>query len=229
MADHILIVEDDASLSEWLADFIGGQGFEVSVANRGDVAVELIKADNPDLVVLDIMLPGLDGLQVCKTVREFYTNPILMLTAFDEEADEVLGLEMGADDYLGKPVRARALLARIRALLRRGTEAAAQKADEITVGNLCIDAVNRWAKVDQQDIGVNTNEFEVLWMLAKHAGDIVSRDELLSNARGIEYDGFDRSIDIRVSRLRKRLNEAEGCKCSIKTVRGRGYVLVVDN
>lgn len=225
MNAHILIVEDDASLADWLADYLSGQGYEITLANRGDTAVEMIREDQPDLVLLDINLPGLDGLQVCKQARAFYQNPILMLTAFSEEADEVLGLEMGADDYLGKPVRARALLARVRALLRRGSEA--QQAPMV-FGNLKIDPNNRNVSVNSDSLNINPNEFEVLWLLAKNAGKVTSRDELLQTARGIEYDGFDRSIDIRISRLRKRLTEHEDCGCSIKTVRGKGYMFTRD-
>lgn len=224
--EHILVVEDDASLAAWISDYLCEHGFQVSVANRGDVAVELIEADMPDLVVLDIMLPAKNGFDVCKEVRRFYPRPILMMTARTEELDEVLGLELGADDYVSKPVKPRVLLARIKALLRRGTDQ--ENLSTRVFGQLRIDATSKTVSIDDEVVAMSVNEFEVLWLLASQAGKVVSRSELFSQLRGIDYDGFDRSIDIRISRLRKKLQDDPDHPYKIKTVRGKGYLFAGD-
>lgn len=200
--DNILVVEDDASLAEWICDYLSNHGYLVTVANRGDTAVELIAIDSPDLVILDIMLPGKNGFDVCKEVRQFYSSPILMMTACDEEADEVLGLELGADDYIAKPVKPRIMLARVKALLRR--EVSTVKDKKYSVGSFFIDAISKTVSVDNVIIPISSNEFDVLWLLSSQAGTVISRTDLVSQLRGIDYDGFDRSIDIRISRLRKK-------------------------
>lgn len=223
---HILVVEDDASLAAWISDYLSEHGFQVSVANRGDIAVELIEADMPDLVVLDIMLPAKNGFDVCRDVRRFYARPILMMTACTEELDEVLGLELGADDYVSKPVKPRVLLARINALLRRGTEQ--ESLNTRIFGRLRIDTASKTVSFDGNVITMSVNEFEVLWLLASQAGKVVSRSELFSQLRGIEYDGFDRSVDIRISRLRKKLQDDPEHPYKIKTVRGKGYLFAGD-
>lgn len=223
---HILVVEDDASLAAWICDYLCEHGFQVSVANRGDVAVELIEADMPDLVVLDIMLPAKNGFDVCKEVRRFYPRPILMMTARTEELDEVLGLELGADDYVSKPVKPRVLLARIKALLRRGTDQ--ENLSTRVFGQLRIDAASKTVCIDDNVVAMSVNEFEVLWLLASQAGKVVSRSELFSQLRGIDYDGFDRSVDIRISRLRKKLQDDPDHPHKIKTVRGKGYLFAGD-
>mgnify|MGYP000014267916 CR=1 FL=1 len=224
---HILVVEDDCSLAEWVTDYLLAQNYEVSVANRGDTAVELILDDQPDLVVLDVMLPGLSGLEVCKKVRPDFHSPILMLTACTEENDEVLGLENGADDYLAKPVRPRVLLARIEALLRRNT-AQAPLANTISIGALHIDRDSRSVSLDGSSIELSANEFDLLCILAQSAGQILPRAHLLEKLCGYDYDGFNRAIDVRISRLRKKLNDNAGCPYRIKTIRGKGYLLAQD-
>jgi len=233
--EHILVVEDDASLAQWVSDYLTDHDYQVSVANRGDTAVELIASDMPDIVILDIMLPEKDGFDVCREVRGFYPRPILMLTACTEETDEVLGLELGADDYLAKPVKPRVLLARIKALLRRTAEASVNEAaaDEVpdylrSFGGLTIDSQSKTVTLHGEVINVTANEFDVLWLLASHAGQVISRTELVSQLRGIDYDGFDRSIDIRISRLRKKLKDDPGQPFKIKTVWGKGYMFATD-
>ncbi|NTS76075.1 response regulator transcription factor [Catenovulum sp. SM1970] len=220
---HILVVEDDPSLSQWICDYLIQQNFTVSLASQGDTALELIESDNPDLVLLDIMLPVVNGFDICKTVRSTFTNPILMMTACSEETDEVLGLELGADDYLTKPIRPRVLLARIKSLLRR-SESEVQDSNTKSFGSLLIDADNKTVQYQNEMVNLTVNEFEVLWYLAENAGKVVSRDDLLSHFRGFEYDGFDRSIDIRISRLRKKLQDNVAENPKIKTVRGKGYL-----
>ncbi|VUD62812.1 Transcriptional regulatory protein RstA [Thalassocella blandensis] len=225
--EHILVVEDDVSLSEWISDYLISHGFEVSVANRGDSAVELIKVDQPDLVLLDIMLPEKNGFDVCREVREFYPSPILMMTACSEETDEVLGLELGADDYINKPVRPRILLARIHALLRRNDDKN-QLTTQLTFGDLTLDDKSKSASFKNDMVPLSSNEFDVLWLLASQAGEVISRTELVNKLRGIQYDGFDRSIDIRISRIRKKLNDDPNNPRRIKTIRGKGYLFVED-
>lgn len=223
---HVMLVEDDASLASWIADYLTSHGYLVTVASRGDQGLELIRTDSPDIVVLDLMLPGLDGIQVCKQAREFYTNPILMLTALGAESDEVQGLETGADDYLTKPVRPKVLLARIKALLRR--DGSAMNAPIILIGALSIDKMSRTLTLSGEDVKLSSHEFDLLALLASQAGAPVSRDELVTEMRGIAYDGLDRSIDISISRLRKKLGDDASRPARIKTVRGKGYMLAPD-
>ena len=237
---HILLVEDDIDHAECIADYLTARDFKVTTCHRGDEAVELIGSLNPDIVLLDGMLPGMDGLDVCKTVRATFTNPIIMITARDEEIDEVLGLEMGADDYITKPVRARVLLARIRGLLRREDKsrsedkAKQQLVDELAsngvlkFNGLVISEQTRSVILDGESIKVSSNEFDVLWFLANKAGQVVSRKELVSHFRGFDYDGFDRSIDLRISRLRKKLKDDPSEPFRIKTIWGKGYLFAND-
>ena len=232
---HIMLVEDDESLAEWFADYLSEQGYLITLATRGDVAIELIKSDQPDLVILDIMLPVKDGFEVCLTIRPFYHGPILMMTARDHETDEVLGLELGADDYLVKPVKPRVLLSRIKALFRRSpsTETTAEavmedKKNTLTFGKLFIDANSRTTTLAGTKVAISSNEFDVLWQLAEAAENVVSRKELVIQRRGIEYDGFDRSIDILISRIRKKLADDASNPYRIKTVWGKGYLFVKD-
>ena len=239
---HILLVEDDIDLAEWIADYLTAREFKVTACHRGDEAVELISSLNPDIVLLDGMLPGMDGLDVCKAVRATFDNPIIMITARDEEIDEVLGLEMGADDYITKPVRARVLLARIRGLLRREDKSRAQDSsglnqlsvDELEsngvlqFSGLVISEQARSVTLDGELIKVSSNEFDVLWFLANKAGQVVSRKELVSHFRGFDYDGFDRSIDLRISRLRKKLKDDSSEPFRIKTIWGKGYLFAND-
>ena len=223
---HVMLVEDDASLASWIADYLTSHGYLVTVASRGDDGLELIRTDGPDIVVLDLMLPGLDGIEVCKQAREFFPNPILMLTALGDESDEVQGLETGADDYLTKPVRPKVLLARIKALLRRDT--VSSNATTISIGALSIDKVSRSLTLSGEDVQLSSHEFDLLALLASQAGAPVSREELVTEMRGIAYDGLDRSIDISISRLRKKLGDNASRPARIKTVRGKGYMLAPD-
>jgi len=228
---HIMLVEDDMSLAEWFSDYLSEQGFMVTIVNRGDVAIELIEADNPDLVVLDIMLPVKDGFDICKAVRNFYHGPILMMTARDQEMDEVLGLELGADDYLTKPVKPRVMLSRIKALLRRieSTERVPVQQDNVlTFGHLTLDANSRCTVFNNEEVPISSNEFDLLWLLASEAGNTVSRDSIIQTLRGIDYDGFDRSTDILISRIRKKLGDNVKNPFRIKTVWGKGYLFVAD-
>lgn len=220
---HIFVVEDDTRLAELVRDYLTQSGFTVTHEPRGDRAVDGILAAEPDLVILDLMLPGEDGLSICRRLRPAFSGPVLMLTARGDEIDQVVGLEMGADDYVAKPVSPRLLLARIRALLRRG---APVEASRVECGSLVVDLGARSATIDGEAVDLTSSEFDLLWVLATHAGRPVSREELVRELRGIQYDGVDRSIDVRVSQLRRKLATDPRHSDRIKTVRGVGYQLV---
>lgn len=231
----ILLVEDDVRLSALVVEYLQKNGLKVETEFRGDTAVQRILDLQPDLVVLDLMLPGLDGLEVCKQVRSGYDKPILMLTAKDEDIDQVVGLEIGADDYVVKPAQPRLLLARIRALLRRSANThkdsqhpATSDNNVLDFGTLKISMSSRSVIFNEASLELSTIEFDLLWLLAQHAGQVLSRDQISESLSGIEYDGLDRSIDIRISRLRKLFQDDSSKPKGIKTVRGKGYLFVAE-
>jgi two-component system response regulator RstA len=228
---HILIVEDDQRLAELTREYLQSNGLHVSIEMDGAKAAARILQEQPDLVILDLMLPGEDGLSICRAVRGEYEGPILMLTARDDDMDQVLGLEMGADDYVCKPVRPRVLLARIRALLRRyegASEEAATDRRRLQFGPLVVDSAMREAWLKEQSIELTSAEFDLLWLLTSNAGRILSREEIFSSLRGIEYDGQDRSIDVRISRIRPKIGDDPMHPRLIKTVRSKGYLFVAE-
>ena len=233
---HILVVEDDERLAALIKDYLQKQGFIIKIEDRGDTAVERIRTENPDLVILDLMLPGKDGLAVCQSVRSDYQGPILILTAREDDMDQVAGLEMGADDYVKKPVEPRVLLARIRALLRRlekqGTldpeHVSNGKIEELVFGELCIRRSSHSVFLGEKPVELTTNEFGLLWYLASNSGEVLSRETLYHQLRGIEYDGLDRSMDVMISRLRKKLGDDSAAPRRIKTIWGQGYLFVED-
>jgi two-component system, OmpR family, response regulator len=232
MKTRILLVEDDERLANLTAEYLRKNDFEVAIEIRGDTAEARILNDDPDLVMLDVMLPGKDGFEVCRSIREKYRGVILMLTARDEDLDQILGLELGADDYVSKPVQPRLLLARIKALLRRSPSTTTPAEDnmeegemaELAFGNFRISQATRSTHLGEEAIDLTTAEFDLLWLLARHAGIILSRDDLLQQLRGIGFDGLDRSIDARISRLRRKLGDDPENPTRIKTVRGKGYL-----
>ena len=240
-AKHILLIEDDPKLSKLVREYLEINGFTVSVEMQGDRAEERILEENPDLVILDIMLPGKDGRSICRDVRPHFDGPILMLTALVEDADQIVGLEIGADDYLSKPVKPRLLLSRINALLRRTVRlremypegSPAQEKDEtplrIAVNSLVVDAGNRTVAIDEESIPLSTAEFDLLLFPAQHPGEVLSRNRLYRATRGIDYDGVDRSIDLRIARLRRKLGDDARCPRLIKSIHGEGYLLVMDS
>jgi len=223
----ILVVEDDRSLANWVSDFLIENAFEVTLANRGDEAIKLVKQDSPDLVILDINLPEKNGFTVCQEIRRFYRNPVLMLTARGDESDEVKGLEFGANDYLVKPVRAMALLARINILLGRNTVLSKDHHIQ-TFGEFKIDIDSRAAWFNGDRLELSTNDFNILWLLVENAGKVISREYILNELRNLEYDGFNRSIDVAVSRIRKKLGDDSSNPTRLKTVWGKGYMFVAD-
>ena len=232
---RILIVEDDERLASLTRDYLQNNGLTVSVESHGGAAVERIRNEQPDLVVLDLMLPGEDGLSICRRVRPQYSGPILMLTARTDDMDQILDLEMGADDYIGKPVQPRVLLARIRALMRRvieksqplvGSDPVSEGPVRVQFNELVIDRSMREAWLSGATVDLTSAEFDLLWLLASNAGRVLSREEIFTALRGIEYDGQDRSIDVRVSRIRPKIGDDPIHPRRIKTVRSKGYLFV---
>lgn len=219
---RVLLVEDDARLAQLVTEYLTGYEFAVELVTRGDAAVARFKQVNPDVVVLDLMLPGLDGMVVCRQLRALSAVPILILTAREDSYDEVSGLEQGADDFVNKPVQPRVLLARLRALMRRAQNKAAGDAGLLRFGALCITTSDRSVSWQGQPCVLSNTEYKLLLVLAESAGQVLSRDALLKKMRGIEFDGLDRSIDNCISKLRRRFDDTESEK--IKTVWGEGYL-----
>ena len=227
----ILIVEDDQKLSGLLTSYLIEHGFRAASEGRGDRAVERILNEAPDIVILDLMLPGLDGTDVCRMVRDRFDGGILMLTAKRSDVDEVLGLELGADDYVAKPVYPRTLLARIRSVLRRTRRASVDALPvntlQLTIGALKVAYTPRTVTIGEAAVHLTSTEFEVLWVLAKRAGEAVDRIELYREGLHSEYDGLDRGLDVHISRLRHKLVAAGLEASAIRAVRGVGYVLAI--
>jgi DNA-binding response OmpR family regulator len=224
----ILLVEDDLKLAALVKQYLENAGFEVASESDGNKAIETLKTFSPDLLILDIMLPGKDGLTICKEVRPFFLNPILMLTARNEDFDQVLGLEFGADDYVIKPAEPRVLLARINALLRRSQYSNTPDDAAITFGELTIDRQSREVTLEGTKIALSTHEFDLLMTLSLEAGKILNRDYLFEKLYNREYDGLDRTMDVRVSQLRRKLGDSAEEPFRIKTVWGKGYLFVAD-
>ncbi len=225
----VTLVEDDIELAKMIRSFLISEHYEVSWADNGLDAVDLILNEQPDLVVLDIMLPGIDGVEVCQQIRDKeFNSPVLMLTAKDDDLSEVSALNIGADGYLNKPVRPHILLAYIKALLRRNeTSTKPKNSGVLQVQDLSINLDAYLVHKAEMEINLTSGEFQLLAILAKSSGVPVSRDDLYQQLRGIEYDGIDRSIDLRISSLRKKLDDDIAPYHYIKTVRAQGYLLVI--
>jgi len=217
-----MLVEDDARLAELVMEYLSGYEFQVDLVTRGDMALERFRTLAPDVVVLDLMLPGLDGMVVCRKLREQSEVPILILTAREDSYDEVSGLEQGADDFVNKPVQPRVLLARLRALMRRTQSRQGHDARVLEFGTLRISTSDRTVTWRGQPCVLSNTEYKLLLVLAESAGRVLSRDALLKKMRGIEFDGLDRSIDNSISKLRRKFEDSESEK--IKTVWGEGYL-----
>jgi len=228
-AEKILLIDDDKNFTDVVSLYLKENNFDVIVEHSGAHAHARIIEESPDLVLLDIMLPEIDGLTICKQVRDKYYGPIIMLTALGDEVDEIVGLEVGADDYLCKPVKPRFLLAHIRAQLRRNViieKKQARKTLKFLSGCFEIDLNERIVKQGNCSIILTSAEYELLLLLANNLGNPLSRDELFEKIYGFEYDGIDRSIDLRICRLRKKLGDVSKESQIIKTIRNQGYMLV---
>ncbi|MEG1042154.1 response regulator [Pseudomonas sp. NUPR-001] len=223
---QVLIVEDDQRLADLTREYLQANGFDVGVEGDGGKAAARIIAEQPDLVILDLMLPNEDGLSICRKVRQQFAGPILMLTARSDDLDQVQGLDQGADDYVCKPVRPRLLLARINALLRRTEPAPSEPAQCLEFGPLRVDNSLREAWLRDERIDLTSAEFDLLWLLVSNAGRILSREEIFTSLRGVGYDGQDRSIDVRISRIRPRIGDDPEHPRMIKTIRSKGYLFV---
>jgi two-component system response regulator RstA len=220
-------VEDDEAVADLLRAYLTQEEFDVRIEARGDKAVARVMQDRPDLVLLDVMLPGKNGFTICRELRAANVDcQIVMLTAKEEPIDEVLGLELGADEYIVKPAEPRVLLARLRAVQRRSMHHPTRAFGEtLALGQFLIERANRSVSYEGRDIPVSAADFDLLWFLACNAGEVMSRDDIQSAMRGLQYDGVSRSVDTRISRLRRRLADACGDENIIKTVRPRGYML----
>lgn len=226
---HIFVVEDDTEICRLLRLFLETEGFTMSFCHHGNEAISLMRRAKPDLVILDIMLPGQNGIQVCKQAREFYPGPILMLTASEDDISELTAFKVGVDDYVRKPIKPDVLLMRLQALLRR-SQANKVEHTEITYCNeLTINASRREVLLNNKQVELHSSEIDLVLLLAQSQGSTVSRDECFRVLRGFDYDGIDRSLDMRISSLRKKIMDQKTPHRFIKTVRGVGYMLVSGN
>jgi two-component system phosphate regulon response regulator OmpR len=222
VAARILLIEDDRRLAEMVSEYLGEAGFRVSVAREGRAGLERLTREPYDVLVLDLMLPDMDGLEVCRQLRAKADTPVLMLTARGDAMDRVVGLELGADDYLPKPFEPRELLARLRAILRR--RQAGAPSNVLRFGRLEIDRGARLVRLDGVERSVTGHQFALLLALAENAGRVLSRDTLMDLVKGEALDAFDRSIDVHVSRIRVAIEDDPKTPRRILTVRGAGYV-----
>ena len=235
MAEKILVVDDEPALQDTLSYNLQRQGYEVLLAGDGAQALELARKEHPDLIILDIMLPGMDGFEVCRVLRQEMGTPVLMLTARDDEIDRVVGLEVGADDYLTKPFSMRELLARIKAMLRRvrmireEVSAGAAPAPEtpaaptLVFGDLEIDQTRREVRLKGQPVAMKPQEYELLVYLAEHRGKALARETILDELWGWEYTGDSRTVDVHIRWLRQKIEPDASNPVRIVTVRGAGY------
>jgi DNA-binding response OmpR family regulator len=219
-AQSVLVVEDETSIASFVALYLKNAGYGIRTVGTGQEALDTLARERPDLIVLDLMLPDLDGLEVCKRVRQSSDVPILMLTARDEDVDKIIGLEVGADDYLTKPFNPRELVARVKSILRRSVpERRELQTRQMTHGKLEIDAGRREVKVDGEEVQLAPKEFDLLWELLDHRGVVLTRDQLLERVWGYTFAGDTRTVDVHVRQLRRKLGDAS----PIVTVWGVGY------
>jgi two-component system phosphate regulon response regulator OmpR len=223
-AARVLIVDDDEKLNALVAEYLGRFGFDVRSVADPEAALRTLKVDPPDIVILDVMLPGMDGFTVCRRIRETSRVPIVMLTARGDVTDRIVGLELGADDYLPKPFEPRELVARVQAVLRRGS--GAEQDDLLRVGPLEVNWTSRSARLQGTVLPLTSAEFDLLALLARNRGRVLSRDRIMDETRGVDWEAYDRSIDILVSRLRQKLGDDPRQPAFIRTVRGAGYSFI---
>jgi DNA-binding response OmpR family regulator len=222
--ENILIIDDDKKLNALLSEYLQKSGFQVASAVDPQSGMKALRTTNPELIILDIMLPEKDGFEVCKEIRQEYSVPIIMLTARGDVTDRIVGLEMGADDYLPKPFEPRELLARIQSVLRRSNKI--EKKEIITCRDLSVDLKRQTMTLYGKPREITTTEFKILALLIKHPGRVYSRDTLVDTLRGIEWEAYDRSVDVLISRLRQKLDDHPKNPRFIKTVHGTGYSFI---
>ncbi|OLQ81161.1 DNA-binding response regulator [Photobacterium proteolyticum] len=224
--NKILLIEDDSEIARLTKMYLETEGYETKVIDSGDVALDGIKEFAPDVVLLDLMLPGLDGAEICRRAREFYTGMILVLTASADEMSEVTLFKLGADDYVTKPVRGHILLARIEALLRRSRPKKFKLAEGVVEKfGISLHNSSQRAFFNNKQLDLTVSEYEVLQLLFEHSGEVVSREECCKHIRGIDYNVNDRSIDMRISGLRRKLSTHNVNKAVVRTIRNKGYML----
>lgn len=229
MLEKLLIIDDDAELCEMLSEYLRKEGFEVESVQHGTRGLERARAGDYQMIVLDVMLPGMNGFDLLRELRTSSDVPVLLLTARGEELDRIVGLEIGADDYLSKPFNARELLARIRAIGRRNAReprGAGGPKQPVNVGDVELDPGSRTVTLNGKVVEITTVEFNLLEMLLRSAGNVVSRDDIASDVLGRELSPFDRSIDVHISKLRKKLGNLPNGRERIKTIRNTGYMYV---
>jgi two-component system phosphate regulon response regulator OmpR len=231
MGKRVLLVDDDQKLLKLVKEYLEGYGFPVLTLPDGSAVMKTIAEQSPDIIILDIMLPGKDGLDILKEIRAQYALPVIMLTAKGEDADRIVGLELGADDYLPKPFNPRELLARVKAVLRRPPSLEEEEGTEdkrmfIKVGGLALNVARQTLVVEDREVDLSTTEYKVLEALMKHPNTVMTRDQLMDLARGRDFVAFDRSIDVHVSKLRAKLAHFPNYKDCIKTVWGTGYMFL---
>ncbi len=221
---RILIIDDDDRIRALLAEYLGGRGFAVETASDGPAGLERLRAGGIDLAVLDVMMPGMDGFEVLRSLRPTSAVPIILLTARGDDFDRIVGLELGADDYLAKPFNPRELGARIEAVLRR-SGSAPSAGQVLRAGPIAVDPDRRTVTLDDTPVELTTTEFEILRTLVANAGRVITRERLMELARGEDYAAFDRSVDVHVSHIRRKLGDDARKPVFVKTVRGIGYVV----
>lgn len=226
--EDVLLIDDDVELCSMLTEYLGKNGFRVKTAHRGDAGLTAAQQRSWSLILLDVMLPGMDGFEVLKRIRAESSVNVLLLTARGEDVDRIVGLEIGADDYLPKPFNPRELLARMRAVLRRNTSATSNQPAVLRVSDLELDAAARKATKSGARLDLTDVEFGLLEALMQSPGKVVNREELSQSVLGRAFDPFDRSLDMHVSRLRRKLSHTGSEENQVKTIRGVGYQLVVD-
>jgi DNA-binding response OmpR family regulator len=227
---QVLLVEDDERLSSLISQYLTEHNFIVHRLASGKNLLQYIQTSPPDILLLDVMLPGENGFTLCHKIRPYYPGPLLFMTAKNDDFDQIFGLEIGADDYIIKPVEPRVLLARINALLRRNKDPVSESSalQKLQYGQLIIDRSTRSARLKGIDVQLTSHEFDMLWKLAESPSTLVDRTTLYREVIGREYDGLDRSADVRISRLRKKLQDNSQHPYRIKTIWGKGFFFVAD-
>jgi DNA-binding response OmpR family regulator len=229
MTGRVLIIEDDAKIRMLLKEYLEGNDFQVNTLSDGNNAIDFINTESPDIVILDIMLPGKNGLEVLKEIRQKNSIPVIMLTAKGEDADRIVGLELGADDYLPKPFNPRELLARMRAVMRRTFQDKDADTDPeilIIAGGIILNRSTQTAVLEEEEIELSSTEYKILEVLMSNPNVILNRDQIMNYARGRDFMAFDRSIDVHISKLRSKLDKNPGSPRRIKTIWGSGYMFV---